>query len=143
MAVKTITKRLSDGVAYEGEVQYTRESYTIRNPTATEATLADPLLYPLNLNAGKMELAIATGEAGIDGLLLRTEAMESIAATSDYPKKQAVLVRGPAIIRRSMLPATDVDGAAFTIATLITRLAALTPPIIVHDEPPQMTVQTE
>lgn len=143
MAVKTKNKTLSQGVAYEADVQYTRESHILRNPTAGAVVLTDPVLYPVNLNAGKMELAVSGGEAGVDGLLLATEDFESQAATSDYTKKQAILVRGPAIVRKSALPVNDVDDVEFVQADLITRLAALSPPILVHSEPTQTTTQTE
>lgn len=130
-------KVLSDGLIWEVDRQITMESHIIRNPTALAVVLLDPLLFPLNLNAGKMELAVSGGEAGVDGLLMLVEPQDSRPATSDYPVKQMVLVRGPAVIRKAMLPALDGAGVAFTIATLVTRLAALQ--IFAHDEPAQQT----
>lgn len=133
-------KVLSDGLVMEQSRQFVMEAHIIRNKEVAAVVLDDPLLYPVKLNAGKMELALAADAATISGLLMFVEPQGSIPATSDLAKKQMVLVRGPAVIRKAMLPAVDLAaGAAFTIATLVTRLAALN--ILCHDEPAQQSTQ--
>jgi len=144
MTVKTKNKTLSDGVAYEANPAYTREEYTLRNTTGSTVGVTNPMLMPVNITGGKAELAVAGGEAGIDGLLLTSEDIDEVATANDYPGgKRAFLVRGPAIIRKSMLPANDAEDAAFTIADIVTRLAALSPPILCHTEPAETTTQVE
>lgn len=141
MTVKTKNKTLSEGIAYEVNPAFTRQSYTMRNTVGQAETLTDPMLYPVNLNAGKMELAVSTGEAGVDGLLIATEDFDEVANNTDYAKKQLFLVRGPAIVRKSALPVNDIEGVAFVQADLITRLAAMD--ILVQSEPDQITTQVE
>ncbi len=130
----TKNNTISDLVVMEVDPKFTREDYTIRNTSAATRTVTNPVGTPLNLNAGKMEFALAAGINAIEGLLLESNDLPATANNADVAGgKRAVLVRGPAIVAKSILPTVDVAGSAITMSDFITRLAALD--IQVRDEP--------
>ena len=127
-------KQLGDYLLYEGDRCYCRTAALITNK-AGEAIAAGELSigYPLNLNGTTWETLDDAAESSCDGVLLEVVG-EAIADDAVSVKKYSILRNGPAIVNLDATP-VPVTGGAFDLAALLTRLAALSPPIHVHREP--------
>lgn len=123
--VRTLGKRLSDGIQFELHPAINRVSGTFRN--ASGSTIADAyvLFQPVKLSGGKWVPVLATDEASATGLVLIQDLIASLATATDYAVKAAILKKGPLVFNKDALPAADVTGTSFTIATLVTALEAL------------------
>jgi hypothetical protein len=103
---------------------------------------------PLKLVATQWTIVLASDESNTGGLFIGDDAQainESLAQNAITKEMFPILVRGPALINKSVLPATDPNSASYTIATIVTALAALSPPIETMVEPDAVvstTIQT-
>jgi len=98
---------------------------------------------PLKLNGTQWETVQATGEATATGLFLDDNGVppsEALANNAITARKYQILVRGPALYNKSVIPAKDLAGAAYTLATLVTQLATLQMQPMV--EPTKQATQT-
>lgn len=137
--VLTAPAQLSDLMQWECDRQFCCEERVIKNAGAGAVELIAPLGTPLidSGTPGEMSIALNASVAAIDGILMQTEPMPSIAAGASTPVKYLVLVRGPAIIKKDGLPVNDVAATPWTMATLITALEAKN--ILVRNPPPKFT----
>lgn len=137
-------RRLGDLIVFELHPGYDRISALVKNTSGAAVDLLDPVGYPVKAGGtGYYDLAFAGDEGSVIGLILFMNEL-SIGATTGYSVTQVpVLVRGPVVIDPySGIPASDGAGSAFTLATIITSLAALSPPIISISEPSITAQQT-
>lgn len=138
---KTKGRVLGDLLRAFWHAGYCIGSYKLVNPIASAITLTNPLGQPLKVSGANYVFVQDGDEANVTALLLhdRPILLTSSGTTDElYP----VLLRGPALIDKDALPATDVNGDALTIATLVTALAALSPKIISLVEPTKVSTQT-
>lgn len=128
-ASKTDRARIYDLVKDEYDTRVTRTSGTIKNPSATTAAAgAITVGYPVKLVGSQWTLLLSTDEANCGGLWLGDPAtvpfVESLAQNAVSALPGQILFAGPAVIDKTKIPTTDVAGAAFTLATLVTALNA-------------------
>jgi hypothetical protein len=126
--------RLGDVLKYEGDPMLTRESKTMTNPHSAAFTFVAG--YPMDDNVPVANAGIA----GIDGMLLSTVTLAANGEDGDTAKV-AVLARGPAVFDKDALPTKDYAGTNFTLATVITKYAALAL-VVGRDEPDVVEEQT-
>jgi hypothetical protein len=122
----TITKTVDDWLIRQWEDAYCREIVTFRNATAGALSYTNGLV--LEIATGKY-VPVATA-ANAAAILL--ENLNSVAATSDVTT--VVLKRGPALVNEDQL---GIQG--LTLATIMTALAALSPPILAYKQPIKTT----
>lgn len=139
---QTQPRRLGDLLIWEPHSGYCRNSVNIKNASGSAVDITDPVGYPLKVSAGVYELAFAGDEANVVALLLYQNEI-SLAAGASTLFPVGIIVRGPVILDYSAgLPTLDAAGAAFTISTIVTALAALSPPMIAYAEPTIQTTQS-
>jgi len=96
---------------------------------------------PVKLNGTAMEFVLATDEANAEGIVYAKEKVTlTTAATST--KEYAVITRGPALINEDELPAADVAGTSFTVATLVTAYLGMSGDIAVKSSQDETETQT-
>lgn len=140
--LKTKDKSLGDVFQSLYHPAYCVESYKLVNPIAAEVDLENPCGQPVKASGGNRVFVQDTDEANATGLLMWDKPISFTASqTTDFP--YPILVRGPAVINQDSLPTTDINGDAFTIATLVTAYAALSPKIIVQREPTKTSTQSD
>lgn len=127
-----------DIVAWLLNVEYCCVTAPLKNTLGATVSIADVIGTPLNLNGAAYELAAATGEAGVDGIVIgkaddAPQGPISIANNASTPDSYLILVRGPGIIVRDGISAKDEADADFDLDALETRLKALD--ILVKDQP--------
>lgn len=127
---------------YDG---YTKKAVTVHNRTGSTITSADVMGQPLRPDSGvatDYRFLMATEESYCNALLLHhgSFAVNTLANAATFKTK--AIVRGPAIIDASRIPALDVAGGSLTAATLITALQALNPPIVCNTEQSPTVTQT-
>ena len=135
---------IDDIIRYEMYDGYCRASVTVHNRTGSTITLADVMGQPVRNDTsvtGDYMFCQATAESYCTGLCLHRGGFNVANLANLGTFKTKVLVRGPVIIDKTMLPATDVLGATFTIATIITALQGLVPPIVCNAENPLVVTQ--
>lgn len=126
---------MGDILRTEFHPQYCRVSGKLVNPSSTAITDQIPLGQPVKASGSDYVFVKATDEASAIGIVLHDKPITLAgSATSDLP--YPILIRGPATIDQDALPAKDMDagggsaGTSFTIATLITAYAGLSPKIV-------------
>lgn len=132
-----------DLLKWEVEHRFCRDAVTIKNVCGNTVPAGGiGVGYPLNLNGSQYETAVATGEAGVDAIVIDPRKIPELADDEITAEKYQVLVRGPALVNKSAIPTNDATTAAtaFTLATLVTRLAALDIQVLV--EPATEEIQT-
>jgi hypothetical protein len=121
--------RNSDLLKWEVEHRYCRTAGTIQNKSGvTIVKGAMTVGLPVKLVGTQWVTVAAADLANTGGLLLVDDAAaipEALAADAITAKTYQILTRGPALINKSIIPTTDLAGAAITLATLVTRLATL------------------
>jgi hypothetical protein len=140
--------RIYDLVKFEIDTRLTRTSGTIKNPSSTTATQGQIQVgYPVKLVATQWTLLLSGDEANCGGLYLGDPAtqpfMEQLAQNAISALPQQILFGGPAIVDQTKIATTDVAGASFTLATLITALAGLKGAIRPLAEPTTSLQQTK
>lgn len=130
MTFSSVLKVPGDLLVHCESLEYCTKTAIIRNGTASSRTLDNVVGYPLKAGASgaDYQLAVAGDEASVIALLLDGPAgqvSEVIGATTNSTKKYQVLKNPPCIINRDSIRTTDIAGAAFTVATIVTALEAL------------------
>lgn len=151
MALQTaagpLTDRLRpyDLVRWEPDQRYTRTAGTIKNTSGvTIAAGAITVGLPLKLSSTQWVTVQATDEANLKGLFLGDDSHaipESLANNAITAAKYPILFRGPALVNKSVIPTTDLAGVAYTLATIVTALQGLSPPIDTLVEPDTIGTQ--
>lgn len=145
MAIQAAQGPLTDRVRpyelmrWEPDQRYTRTAGTVKNPsTSTLAAGGLVVGMPLKLVTGQWTIVLSTDEANTGGLFLGDDAHgipEALAQNAITAKQYPILVRGPALVNKSVIPATDPAGASYSLANIVTALAGLTPPVLTLVEP--------
>lgn len=130
---------ISDVLAFEFNRTYNYVSAKVKNNAVGAITIDNPIGYPVGLASGVYGFLAAGAEATTKGIIVHGDPVQALAAAGLTPTKCLILVRGPAGVRPNGISATDPAGAAYTKATIITALAALSPPIIAVDEAPAVS----
>jgi len=135
----TLTKKLTIGdvLKREWDREYTRVSAKLVNfaTSGSDVTLPQSAGYPLLSSTGGYAPMAAGQEASCKGLLMFDKPVPALAASGTSAGTYSILRRGPAVVLQDALPPLDFAGGTITLATLVTALAALTPPIIVVTAP--------
>lgn len=145
MASFTERAHIDDTIRYELYDGYTRKAVVVHNRTGSTVTSADVIGMPLQKDSSVATDAMflqAGAESYCIGLCLHAGsfAVNTLANLGTFKTK--MLVRGPAIVDQSWIKAADVLGASYTMATIVTALAGLNPPIIVNTELTPTVTQT-
>lgn len=147
MAQTPLSERanIDDVIRWELYEGYCRAVVTVHNRTGSTVSKADVMGQPLRNDTsvtGDYMFVQSTAESYTTALCLsrRSFAQSTLANAGTFKTK--ALVRGPAIVDKVWIPAADVLGVAFTIATVVTALQALVPPILVNDEHVTTVTQT-
>lgn len=142
MTTLTNRKRGSDFVKTEWDQRYNRVAAPIKNMTGG-AIVAGAITpgYPLNLNGTTWETLDDAAESSADGFFVDDRITPALANNASTPLSYQILVRGPALVNLDAVP-SSIEGNAYDLAALETRMAALNPPIIVMREPTSTTEQT-
>jgi hypothetical protein len=129
---------LGDLIRAEFHRAYNYVEAPLVNPNSTSAgdlNGFNPLGQPVKASGNNYVFVLATDEASTIGLVADQRLLNLLhSATSG--ERYLILRRGPAVIDYDAIPANDVAagggsaGTAFTVATIVTALAALSPPII-------------
>ena len=143
----TFSEKRTEGdlVRYNMRQDYTCVAALVYNRTGSTISANDVMGHPLEADSvvsGAYRFCIATRESYCSGLLLDTRSFQQQTLANAGNFWSRALVRGPAIIDKTFIPTTDVAGASFTLATLVTALEAKVPPILCHGEPTITVTQT-
>jgi hypothetical protein len=128
---------LGDLLRAEWHRGYCCVSSKLVNCSSTAITGQLILGQPVKVSSSNHIFVKATDEANATGIVL-DDRLLTLAGSGTTDEPYLVLKRGPALIDQDALPTKDMDagggtaGTAFTIATLVTAYAALSPPIIVQ-----------
>lgn len=128
-----------DVIAFELDRTYNYVSAKVKNNDVGAITIDNPIGQPVGLDTGVYGFLAAADAADTVGIIVHGEPVQALAAAALTPAKFLILVRGPAAVRPSGIAALDYAGAAITRATVVTALAALDPPVLTVDEPPDVT----
>lgn len=110
------------------------EACTIINPQA--AAYADQSLFGLpvtnltrvNDNVWSADLVLAAGQANVEGVIVSDDIVDFAAtgnAGDETTKRYLVMARGPCILNKNQIRATDPAGAAYNRDTIAAALSAL------------------
>lgn len=142
----TKKKVMGDILKYVLNMDYCCVSAKVKNGTGgTLAAVSDAVGYPVKLNGSDWEMVQDTDEANATGVIVNDpegNGIESLAAGASTAGEFAILRRGPAIIAQDEIASADSEASAYTQATLITALEALSPPIECRDYPSKTSQQT-
>ncbi len=86
--------------------------------------------------------ALAADVASIDGFFIDERLHEALAHFATSAASYQILERGPAHVNVSRIPAVDTDGAALTLATMVTRMLTFNAAIRKFVEPVTTTTQS-
>lgn len=138
---KTFTKGRSLGDVFKWLVHpgFCLVSAKLVNPLATALDLTDPVGQPLKASGANYVFVQDLDEANAIGLLYHDKPI-ALAGSATSEELYAILLRGPALIDKDALPLLDVNGTAFTVATLVTAYAARD--IQAQSEPTKFLQQT-
>ena len=140
MAGITFSEKRTQGdlIRYDLKQDYTWAPVTIYNRTGSTITATDIMGYPLRPDssiAGAYMFVMAGGESYTNALCLSHATFVNAPLANNTSHITKALVRGPAIIDKAFIPTTDLAGAAFTLATIVTAVQAFNPPILCNAEP--------
>ena len=132
----------SDLIRFEYNQNYTRRKARVYNRSEAALTISDPIGYPIIVDAGEPSSggaaavagAFAFGKHGNEsstvGLYCDTTVKAISLAANSYVDVN-ILCRGPVIVDKAQgIPTTDYAGTGLTLATIVTALQALNPPIL-------------
>lgn len=111
------------------------------NPVAVAKTGWNPIGQPVKASGANFVFVQDTDEANAIGIVLHDKPI-NLAASATSADRYLILRRGPALIDKEQIAGTDINGDALTKATIVTALAALSPPIIGLSEPATSKTQT-
>lgn len=139
MATLVEKKYLDDILAWVASQEYSIVAAPIKNATGSSKTISDVIGTVLKDNAGTWELLLNADIADVEGVvvgLTNDDGQEiTLASGATSSQKYLIAVRGPMILNKDGINSKDVAGTTITMATLVTALAALNPPILVKDGP--------
>jgi len=127
------------------DLDYCVEEVTVYNRTngvISPASLQGQPLEPDESQSGKYMFCIAARASYCTAILLSNLSLTVNTMADNATLVGKALVRGPAIIDKTQIPATDVAAANITAATIVTALEALNPPILSKAEHTVTATQT-
>lgn len=127
---------------YEG---YNKVKVTVHNRSGSTLTNADIMGMPLQADSsvsGDYMFLLAGSESYCVGLLLSQKSFVTATLANLGTFISKALVRGPAIVDKAWIKTADVLGSAYTMATIVTALQGLNPPVVVNTEWPTTVTQT-
>ena len=144
---------VGDLIRYEGHQDYTRKAITVYNRSGAAMTIANPIGYPILADTGQIGSASVPAVAGAYCFAKHGDEASVVALHADEAAKSIslainasvvinALVRGPAIVDKAVIPTTDYAGTGFTLATIVTAIQALNPPILAGAENTSTYTQT-
>lgn len=131
-------QRQDDIIRWNDMRMYNIVPVTVYNRTGVAITASDVMGQPLRPDSsvsGAYRFLMSTEESYCNGILLHDGGFNitNLANAGHFASK--ALIRGPAIINKNALPTKDVGGTnSFTLATLVTALLGLNPPILPNAE---------
>jgi len=138
--------RVSDLLKSEWDPRYERDAVTVKNASGVSVLVGWLQVgHPLKKSGAQWEVVMSGDEASTTALFLghdSTGIPEALANNGITALKYPILWRGPALINQSVIPLTDPAGGSYTLATIVTALAALSPPIGVVQSPATTGTQT-
>jgi hypothetical protein len=143
----TLSERRTEGdiVRHQFNYNYNIEQVVVHNRTGSTVSAPDVMGYPLRPDSGvggEYMFAMQGGESYVNAILIdhRSFQVSTLANLAVFTSK--ALVRGPAIIDQSALPTADLAAANFNMATIVTALKGLVPPVLSRIEPATTVTQT-
>jgi len=141
----TEKKYVDDLVRSEYDQNYTRDGVKVYNRTNAVVSISNVLGQPIEPDesvAGAYMFCVAARIQYAVGVILdiRSFASSTLADNASFTTK--ALMRGPAIIDKTALPATDAHGDAITVADFVTSLSGLNPAIKSVPEHTKTVTQT-
>jgi hypothetical protein len=136
-------RELGNLVIYELHGNYCRESAVLDAPAGTTADAYRVFGLPVGAftrvsdNGGSVPIIIAGGEANAKGVCIEPKEKITLADGAATTVRYPVLMRGPAVINKNQLPATDPNGDAYNLDALAAALTAAG--IVVRAEPSTVT----
>ena len=130
MTLKTEQTRLSELIVFDGVSEsYNYAELTVTNNLAATTTLTNLLgqaVKTIDEAAGTCELVAAADLANAEAVIADDRVVELVNDTDDVlGGKMRILIRAPATIKDTGLPATDAIAAPITLATYVARLRVL------------------
>ena len=146
MAGITFSEKRTQGdlIRYDLRQDYTWAPVTVYNRTGSSITATDIMGYPLRPDtsvSGAYRFLMATEESYCNALCLSHASFVNAPLANNAFHTTKALVRGPAIIDKAFIPTTDLAGAAFTLATIVTAVQAFNPPVLCNAEPTTTVTQ--
>jgi hypothetical protein len=138
--------RVYDLLKSEWDMRYDRDAATIKNASGG-AVLAGWLQvgHPIKKVGSQWQVVMSGDEANTGALFLghdSTGIPEALANNGITALKYPILLNGPAIVNQDAIPLTDPAGGTYTLATIVTALAALSPPVKIVKQPVTTGTQT-
>lgn len=120
---------------------YCLQGLQFENHLGTSIDIHNACGMAVKIVGGKWRSVQAGDEANATGLLYFDKPLE-VANGATHADKIPALVRGPALVNKDKVRATDSSGAAINVTTVMTALAALSPAIREVTEPTVTSTQT-
>jgi hypothetical protein len=121
--------RISEFLKWEIEQRYTRDAKTIKNLNAAALGAGGIVVgTPLTLTAGQYGVMQTGSESSLAGFFLGNDPdriPEALAANAITVGKYQILVRGPALIDKDLIPTVDGDGGSLNVTSIMTAANAL------------------
>lgn len=117
------------------------EQFNLVNPIAGAISDFQVLGQPVKASGNNMVFVEDGDEANATGIVI-TKEKRDFTSSETTTDKYAILMRGPCVIVDDHLPANDINGDAFTIATLVTAYKTALAPIRVAETSPKTDTQT-
>lgn len=139
-------RRPSDLIRQEYNQLYTRKKVRVYNRSEAAMTILDPIGYPIIVDAGEPSSGGAAAVSGAYAFGKHGNESSTVALYCDSVTRSIslavngyvdvnVIIRGPAIIDKTQgIPTTDYADTGLTLATIVTALQALNPPILCDAE---------
>lgn len=135
---------LYDILAWAIRWDYCVERATIKNTLGQSETISDVIGLPLKFVTDHYEIADDADVGTVDAILvgLTDGALQEVTLANNATSADEyfILVRGPAIINQDKIHASDPEGDAYTMATLVATLKTLG--ILCVSEPTKTQEQT-
>lgn len=111
------------------------------NPVAVAKTGWNPIGQPVKASGANFVFVQDTDEAAAIGLVAHDKPI-NLGASATSADRYLILRRGPALYDKAVIAAADINGDALTASTIVTALAALSPPLIALTEVTPTQTQT-
>jgi len=121
-----------DLIRFIQDEHYSILEVLVYNRTGSTISAASVFGHPLRPDSsvsGAYRFCLGTEESYCNGLLIEKRSFAITTLANNGSFKSKALIRGMATIDKAVIPTADVAGTNFTLATLVTALQALNPPV--------------